>query len=215
VTITNYFNQKLGYSIDGRRLELTPLAFGGASLKIDGQKQEDFKITSKAPEQTVRLGDREVAVHCEKGRMRKVTVITRGREVFPTPKHVTPVRAQPGSMCGAHPSAPAVVACLRCGTFACVECCAADGTYCPACYARIADEAKARSSAMAYMAPILVFVALFGLLGGLLGGGAGLIAYTVAKRTSSRGVKIGVAVGVYAVAGVLCAIAAAAAIQAK
>lgn len=209
MSTNNFLNQKLGYSIDGHRLELLPQAFGGVTLKLDGQKHPEFKVSKKSPEYRLQLGDREVLFRCQKGRMQKVDVTSRGHELHPSAKHVVPVRAQPGALCGAHPAAPAAVACLRCGTFACAECSGADGTYCPSCFRRASDESKAKSAALAYAAPAILFVALFGLLGGLLGGGAAVLSYAVARRTSSRAVKLGVSIGAYVVAGVICVAAAA------
>jgi hypothetical protein len=204
VTTTNILGTKLGYSIDGHRLELVPGAFGGVSLKVDGEKHPEFKVSLGRPEYPLKLGNREVLIRCHAGRLRSVNVVSRGHELYPNTKHVKPVPAQAGSMCGAHPAIPAVVACLRCGTFACAECAAADGTYCPACFQRISEEGKARSAALAYVAPVIIFVALFGLLGGLLGGVAAAVSYAVARRSSSRMVKLGVSIGAYVVMGLIC-----------
>ncbi|HVE84343.1 MAG TPA: hypothetical protein VND93_15920 [Myxococcales bacterium] len=208
--ITNFFQTKMGFSIDGHRLELTPRAFGGVLLSVDGQKRPEFKVTSKQPDYTLQLGEREVLIHCDKGRLAKVEVKSRGRELFPSAKHVTPVRAQPGSLCGAHPDREALIACVRCGTFACETCSAPDGTYCPNCFRRLSEESRAKAAALAYATPAIMFVIMFGLLGGLLGGGAAAVSYAVARRSSSRAVKLGVSILVYAIAGVVCVVAAAA-----
>jgi len=203
VTVQNVFQTKLGWSIDGHRVELHP-ALRGVNLKVDGERRPEFKVSSKSPEYRLQLGEREVHIRCHRGRMQKVEVTSRGHELFPSAKHLTPVGAQPGSMCGVHPAAPAQIACLRCGTFACAECAAADGTYCPACFRRVSDESRAKSAALAYAAPAILFVALFGLLGGLLGGGAAALSYVVARRTSSRAVRLGVSIAAYLVAGLIC-----------
>jgi len=125
-----------------------------------------------------------------------------GETIPMTPTRLCQIAAPEGSRCATHTEITASYACLRCGTFVCGRCEAADLIHCRTCLAPRIEASKAAALELAYFAPAAVFAYAGGIFGAVFGVLAGAAAYAVARRTR-RGPAVIAAIGLYLLAALV------------
>lgn len=197
-----------GWSVDGRRIEFRAAFPAGKIVVLEGATQLHEEKLKAAGEWQVPVGGASLKLTRVRGFLGPKLELhgTDGSVIPMTPKLVAPTPAPAGSLCSAHQQA-ARYTCPRCGGFCCPACAGPDLTHCKPCAQRLSEAAAKNAAAMAYLAPVPVFLVLAGPLAAVLAAGAGAGAVAVARSTENRLLKIFAAIALYGVATVLWAIA--------
>ncbi|MDP3154596.1 MAG: hypothetical protein Q8N23_18095 [Archangium sp.] len=110
-----------------------------------------------------------------------------------------PIDAAPDSRCATHAEVAAVRVCVRCGSFMCEPCLAADAVHCAPCFAPVVERHGREQSAAFWAAPALVFV-YFGLIGVVFGSLAAGASMAYARRVPKEKFSAWVPAGFYGAA---------------
>lgn len=192
---------KRRWSVDGYLVELVNGKLTVSSGPGGPTVLELKKVGQKAGEVPLTLDGRAYRLSTSRGFLGPVSELrTAGGDLLPEcDAYASRTPAPGGTSCQAHRS-PAVVACARCGAFACERCLGADRVHCATCMLKLTSEAQRRPRQAVYLAPALVYMPLGGALGGLLGVGAASASFAIARKLESRAARVGAAVGIHLVA---------------
>jgi len=138
----------LAWSVESHRVE-----YEGGRVCVDGVRDDTWRRKFNRPDYEFKVGSRRLVLK----------TVGDGGELWcrgiliPTSKtHTARISGSPGSMCGRHGDRPATIACARCGTFACIECEAVDGTQCVSCMG-VFTEADLSARVLASASPLRYF----------------------------------------------------------
>lgn len=115
----------LAWSVDNHRVR-----YEGGRLSVDGVRDETWRRKFSRPDHHFTVGSRQLTL---KTVGTSAELWCRGILIAPSMSHIFRLSAPSDGRCGRHSDRSAVIACAKCGTFACTECEAVDGTHCVSC----------------------------------------------------------------------------------